>query len=240
MSENKKQAALNRAVFTQDTFDSGSLTVLTTLIHRFPEAGDYEVYVHSARKPVRRLHVHVSPEYGDNQINLDLSNPEGGDHACGCGARAGYELAAGGVMGFYVSQGAGRYSVQITQMDNQKEKKRTLLKSEEDVPEGDFFAVTLVRPGTYRVVTSNGNEEKKIRVRMPKGKPYRVDEAVLIRLRKSGDFERRGVQLYPGQSVVFQMDTSARIRLMLDEAEDGIQAPSRRPKPRRRNPKQGA
>jgi hypothetical protein len=237
MAENKRQAALNRSVFTQTAFDSSSLTVLTTLIHRFPEPGDYELFISSLRKPVRRLHVHVSPAIGDYQVNLDLASLDGGERSCGCGSAGGYELAVGGVMSFFVSKGSDKFSVKITQADDANKRKRTLLRSEEDVPEGDFFAVTLVQPGTYRAVTSDGREKKIIRVRMPKGKPYRVDEAMLIRVRKGGDFERRSVQLYPGQSVVFQMDRSTRIQLILEEGEGRPRAPDRRRKAQGRGSK---
>jgi hypothetical protein len=60
----RKNVVLNRPVFAQQVFDSRSLTVLTTLFHRFPEAGDYDLTIWRDERMVHRAHVRVSMEGG--------------------------------------------------------------------------------------------------------------------------------------------------------------------------------
>ena len=92
---------LNRPVFTQTAFDSRALTVLTTLLHRFPEAGRYQVRVQRGERREQQFEVQVSADYGAQQVNIDLATlnleTSGG---CGCEPKNRYELAVGGVLGF--------------------------------------------------------------------------------------------------------------------------------------------
>lgn len=53
----RKNVVLNRPVFTQQAFDSRALTVLTTLFHRFPEAGDYNLTIWRDERMIHRAHV---------------------------------------------------------------------------------------------------------------------------------------------------------------------------------------
>ena len=56
---NGKSVVLNRAIFSQRSFDSAALTVLTSLFHRFPEAGDYDLFVRRGEQVVHLSLIHI-------------------------------------------------------------------------------------------------------------------------------------------------------------------------------------
>ena len=63
---------LNRPVFTQHRFSSFALTVLSTLIHRFSEAGNYQVTV-TGGGSTRTDSLSVSLVGTHQQVNIDMS-----------------------------------------------------------------------------------------------------------------------------------------------------------------------
>jgi hypothetical protein len=70
----RRPAVLNRAVFTNRTFDSRALSVLTTLVHRFVEPGHYDVFVRRNGSVVHRTQVDVAPDHARTQVNVDMAN----------------------------------------------------------------------------------------------------------------------------------------------------------------------
>ena len=118
----RRPAVLNRAVFTNRTFDSRALSVLTTLVHRFVEPGHYDVFVRRNGSVVHRTQVDVSPDHARTQVNVDMANVPESKRACGCHGDAAIELRAGGALVFYVSAGVGGYSVTITNRGARDEK----------------------------------------------------------------------------------------------------------------------
>ncbi len=224
----RKSVVLNRPVFAQRVFDSRALTVLTTLFHRFPEAGDYDLQVWRDERLIHRAPVRVVAEGAPHQIHLDLAAlMEMGEP---------YVLAVGGVIGFYVSQGVGQYRVGIAQFTPRE--KAVRLDNRRAIPEGDLFAVTLVRPGVYHVLQTEGRGEGEIRVRLPRGEPYRPDQATRVTIGKGGALEPRTVEILAGQSVVFWCTVSASLRIEWVKEEDAgppIQRPWP-PRPERQRP----
>ena len=137
----RKNITLNRAVFTQQVFDSTRLTVLTSLFHHFPNEGTYDLIVRRGSEVIARTNVCVEGNDCQTQLNLDLAHlhpPDGG-----------YKLDVGGVLGFFVSEGSGGYTVNITHTGERE--KRVLLNNADAVAEGGVFAVTLLRPGSYQM-----------------------------------------------------------------------------------------
>jgi hypothetical protein len=213
-------ATLNRPVFTQRSFESGALTVLTTLLHRFVDTGQYEVFIKRADAVIHRAAVSVAPEHGRQQVNLDMANVIESKRACGCEGDAAIELRTGGVLGFYVSTGTGRYSVTARNLEVKDRSYPTPLDSNQGVPAGDFFALTLVRPGVYRVTAKPGGEAS-VTVRVPADEQgYRPDRPTLVTVRKDG-FNPKTIDIFSGQSVVFQIETAAQIRAELTKDEGG-------------------
>lgn len=213
-------AVLNRPVFTQRSFDSSALTVLATLLHRFVDAGTYEVFIMRSDVVIHRAAVDVAPEHPRQQINLDMANVVESKRACGCEGDAAIELRTGGVLGFYVSTGTGKYSVTARNLNVTDRSIRPALESRQGVPAGDLFALTLVRPGGYRVTAKPGGDAS-ITVRVPGDeKEYRPDRPTLVTVRKGG-FDPKSIEIFSGQSVVFQIESPAEIRAELIKDEGG-------------------
>ena len=235
MKAENRRPTLNRALFAARPLESGALAPLTTLLHRFTEPGDYELFVRRDGQMVGRSIVRVvgelpraAPPRGTDaprvptplaagathQTNIDLA--AFGAAVAGCAPEATTTvLATGGVIGFYVSEGTSRHTVTITRLVG--EKKETVLDSTAGVPEGDFFAVTLVRPGVYTVANRLGEGQMKVEVKLPTEKGYRPNEGVIVQVSRGG-FDPAGVSLYSGQSILFQCRTAAQFTVELAKA----------------------
>jgi hypothetical protein len=236
MKSERRTIALNRALFTNRPLDSAAVTALVTLLHRFTEAGDYELFVSrdgqlAARSSIQVVGELPEPPRGEpgsaarpksrssgapNQINLDLATI--GEAADELHAATGSTVATGGIMGFYVSGGTGRYTVTITRIVG--DKKETVLDSAKGVPEGDFFAVTFVRPGLYSVVNRLADAKASVRVDLPKPGDYRPGRATLVQAVRGG-FEPGELSLFSGQSLLFQCQTPSQIVVELVEPAPG-------------------
>ena len=223
MNPTRRPAVLNRAVFSNRTFDSRALSVLTTLVHRFLEAGHYEVFVRRAGSIVHRTDVHVAPDHPRLQVNVDMANVPESKRACGSQGDDAIELRTGGAIAFYVSAGVGGYSVTVADRRAGDEKTGMALDSSQGVPAGGLFALTLVQPGSYRISTSS-RAEAQVAVRLPlREKGYRPDRVTVITLRKDG-FDPKSVEIFSGQSVAIQCEIGADIRADLIKEDGG--APS--------------
>jgi hypothetical protein len=243
----QKRVLLNRAVFAQRPFDSGALTVLTTLLHRFAEPGDYDITVRSPGKRDRSLRVQVTTSSAPDQINIDLAalDRPAGEPGC-CPGESDYTLQTNGVMGFYASQGVDAYSLVIKRRDLRE--KKVFLDSASQIPAGDLFAVTLVRPGAYKVTdVLSGKFETLIQVGMPpiarpeqgpkpgqKGRQpktppgdagrYRPDQPTLVTFDKNG-FSSKEIRLFAGQSAVFHCQVPARLRVEAAQKDEAAGQP---------------
>jgi hypothetical protein len=217
--------ALNRAVFTQRTLDSRSLTVLASLFHRFTEAGSYEAFFRQGDRIIQRANVQVVEENAPNQLTIDLATLQ--EQAEDCDQKP-YILAVGGVLGFFVSSGTAAYSVTVTRLTritDREGRKETLLDSARAIPAGDLFAITLVRPGMYRAVNELTQAEMRISVSLPRGEHYRADEPSLVRCSDAG-FEPKGVKTLAGRSLAFHCTAPAQIRVELERAEEPTGGPA--------------
>jgi plastocyanin len=223
---------LNRAVFSQHSFDSAALTVLTTLFHHFPEAG--HLFLQRGDQVLQRTYVHVVTENAPQQLDIDLARL--GEPKKDCESDA-YTVIAGGVIAFHVSQGVGQYNVTISQ--SAAGETHTLLNNREGVPEGDLFAVTLVQPGTYRVTGMEGQGTCEITVELPQGRKYRVDQVTLVEIGKDGTFSPSTLQILAGQTVIFLCRVLTRIRVeqQPDVTPTAMAEPGKRQRYTLRNPR---
>lgn len=240
MERAEKQVVLNRAVFTRSSFESGSLTVLTSLFHRFPRTGRYRAHVQHASRPLRDLTVVVDEASSRLQANLDLSNLDD-ERGCCCDDEGNVDLAVNGVVGFYPSTGVGGYRVVVTDVTTRAEQAEggheVVLDNEKGVPAGDYFAVVLTRPGSYVLAARNARTELK--VTLPQRERLRTDEPTLVVLNSDG-FTPRSLNLLAGRALVIQCDIDAELRLELVQAEDGEEPERpRRRTYRRARPKEG-
>ncbi len=222
-------------LFTQVGLDSGSLTMLGGVTHRFLEAGQYRGVVYRGGESIGKFYINVDKNSPVAQANIDLaafdtSLPAPATSAtpttCGCqgdGSKAEttFELNPKGYAVFHVSAGAGGYAVRASKAAEDPRQQNQF--DSRELKGEDIFSAVILRPGTYSA--SNGLNAKakgKITVGYPKlGKTaYRPPSPAKVLCSESG-FEPASLELQPGQAVLFQANAPARITLELVKADDG-------------------
>ena len=177
---------INQGLLVQRPFSSKTLQVLTTLIHRFSQKGDYDLFIRRDGQLIHRALVQVVTDNAPHQIDIDMAALAVNSSDKQDVKR--YAIKTIGALCFYASQGMGSYTVMLIHLG--KKHKEVVLDSSRQLPAGDFFAVTPVEPGVYRVTCSETNSKAELQVLMPKqGDEYRPDRPVLLSLSEHG-FER--------------------------------------------------
>jgi hypothetical protein len=214
VSEFRQDVVINRALLVNAALDSAAIAVRGTVFHVFTESGDHDVTVLRDGDTVSRLTVTVQAEGAPPQVNLDLAGLEvDADRSAQCMCQ--YAVREGGVMGFAVGQGIGRYAVVIDHTAGGGS--RTVLDSRGQLPAGDLFAVTLINPGTYRATNLASQARLQITVAMPaQGEPYNPAWPTLIRAGDHG-FDPAEAHILAGQSIVLLAEAPARFHVELVE-----------------------
>lgn len=207
MNELRNDVVINRALLANPALDSSAIAVRGTLFHVFREAGDHDVTILRDGRVTGRFTVTVQAEGATPQVNLDLARLEAGADRSGSGT-CHYAIREGGVMGFAVGLGIGRYAVIIGHTGGGGS--RTVLDSRGQLPAGDLFAVTLITPGTYRATNLASQARLQITVAMPRrDAPYSPARPTLVRAGDQG-FDPAEAHILAGQSIVLLAETPAR------------------------------
>jgi hypothetical protein len=207
VSELRHDVVINRLLLVNPALDSGAIAVRGTVFHVFAESGDHDVTILRDGRVTGRFTVAVQPEGAVPQVNVDLAGLAAGADRSG-NITAHYAIREGGVMGFAVGLGVGRYAVVIGHTAGGGS--RTVLDSRGQLPAGDLFAVTLITPGTYRATNLNTQARLPITVAMPgRGEPYSPARPTLVRAGDHG-FDPAAAHILAGQSIVFLAETPAR------------------------------
>lgn len=210
---------LNKHLFSATRTASNDLTVLGTLVHRFPDDGDYLVSVSQNGEPVGERLVVVDEEYHSRQATIDLAAVDSAidqeDRDCGCEGESFHCIRPDGHVTFHVSSGPGGYDVVVDPLAE-----RDVREFEgNELTEYDHFAATLLRPGTYTMRNTLAETEGEITVAYPDPDRDRPSEAARVTASDDG-FEPESVDVVPAQGVVFEMDDPARIVVELDEPHE--------------------
>ena len=213
----------DRNLFTQIGLDSGSLTMLGSVVHSFGEPGEYRGSLHGAGKQAV-FYVTVDRESPIGQVNIDLAalaNPAPLAQEC-CDEpekRNRFSVNPKGYAVFQVSQGSGGFYVHIRRaMENPKER----VYDSRRLGEGDIFTAVLLRPGTYSVANTLGNAKGEIVVSYPEAgkRGYRPPAPVRVQVTKES-FDPRSIRLGPAQGLLFDCRAEARILIELRKPDDG-------------------
>lgn len=216
---------VNHQLFTQTSVDTGALTMLGTIVHRFPEPGEY-LGVAERGSEARSFHVRVDADSPAMQVNVDLASlgpvPPGSPN-CGCKHGEGrphptFVVNPAGYVVFHVSGGAGGYRVRVGRL----EKPKALLFDSTRLDGDDLFAVTLIRPGTYSVRNTITKASGEIVVAYPKAgrRPYRPPAPVEIECTEKTLRPSR-IRLKAAQGQVYRFGTPSRIGIELVKPDDG-------------------
>jgi hypothetical protein len=213
----------DRNLFSQIGLDSGSLTMLSAVIHSFREPGEYRGTVGTEEEGRAVFYVSVDKDSPAAQVNIDLSalvQPADTEKDCGCEERKNrFSVNPKGYAVFHVSGGAGGYHVHLRRARENADEK---VFDSRELDDGDIFSAVILRPGTYSVTNAHAKARAEIVVPYPQvGKtPYRPPAPVRVQATR-GHFEPRRIELQPGQGLLFECKTPSRIKIELEKPDDG-------------------
>jgi hypothetical protein len=212
-------------LFTQVNLDSGSLTMLGSVIHSFPDPGEYRGSVHKAKGEQAVFYITVDKNSSVAQANIDLAalreySGATQSDCCGDSQENRYTVNPKGYVVFHVSSGTGGFSVHVRRsVEDTKEK----VFNSEVLDAGDFFSAAILRPGKYSVANRQAKSRAELVVSYPQigGKTaYRPPAPVHVQIGPNG-FEPARIELKPGQGVVFDIKARSRIVIELLKPDDG-------------------
>jgi hypothetical protein len=257
-------AVLDQRFLRQTSFDSASPAGTGIVVHRFERDGEFHLRVCRGEETVQRVRVNVGRGAGGDDD--DSPGKHGGPRQ---GRPGGDPLAAerppaDGTEARAVSLDVTmllRPGTEPPELEDLPSRGYLAITSSQPFPEhhvvvsaadaGDvldtrrlghrsLFAVTLIRPGRYRLVNAITGAEAVVVVTYPEvGKtPYRPPAPLEIQCTTEG-FGARTFTISPAQGIVFRLATESRIQLELVEPDDGPhgdqpprKASMRRPPPR--------
>lgn len=232
----RKRPLVNRELFTQVGADSGALTMLAVVAHRFCEAGDYVGAVMRGEEEVGSFRLRADESSPATQVDIDLASlgpgPRRGDPECDCRAEDSdpiFVVNPSGYALFHVSGGPGGHWVRVGRMREGED----IAFDSHHLDDEDLFMLTLIRPGTYSVRNTLTKAQGEIVVPFPKPakEPYRQPAPIEITC-AGKSFRPARTKVQAGQGVVWRFKGPARIQLELVKPDDG---PTKR-QPKRTRP----
>ena len=204
---------IKRELFTQKIFDSGSLGIMTSVIHQFARAGSYQASVLKDGKIIGSFGFTVEDSEKASQLTIDLATVASGFNRrnkaddCNCiETESAHVVSSNGYVVFYASTGSG-YSVRVGQAgDRAADFDSARLNS------GDFFTLALLEPTTYSVINREGRAKTDIAVsfKPQDAKRLRGLEPVYVDV-KGEVFKPLRIKLISTQGLIFRIYEPARI-----------------------------
>lgn len=225
---------LDRNLFTQIGLDSGSLTMLGTVVHSFGHAGEYRGVVHEGPQVRAVFTISVDNNSADAHASIDLAALAGGgdraqpqgDTCCtgaGTASKGGgprrFTVNPRGYVLFHVSSGEGKYYVHVRRADADQ---KDMGYDSRILAAGDVFTAIVLRPGSYSIVNHSTGTRGELSVAYPKRGERRYQPPPPVRVvcgQKS--FEPARLQTDPGQGVIFECRAPSRIQITLEKPDDG-------------------
>ena len=225
---------INRFLFSQSTIDSGSLTPHSTLVCKFTDPGEYQGIIMKGSGIVSRFKLNVLDERPSsrlsslstinsketsqltdvnkqvsdtsNQINIDLSN-----------IMSTYTLRKGDYAVFYVSTGAGGYSIEIYRFEKGSQIKTF---DSKELKDGVIFSAMVIRPGTYLITNTINDAKAELVINYPElGKMKKILIPINIES-NTKEIVPNKINIDPSQGLIFRINTLSRIRIELTKPED--------------------
>ena len=208
--------------------DSGALTMLGAVVHRFEEPGEYRGTVRGGGAIERTFYLSVDKESAVAAADIDLAKlagslPRKAEKDAGCCTDEGevrFSVNPRGYVLFRVSGGQGGYSVNLRRADPNE---KTPVFNSTALDGGASFSARVLRPGTYAVTNARGKAPRAtLTVAYPPKafSGYRPPEALKVEVTERG-FAPDKIQLMPAQGLIFDCRAPARIGITLEKADDG-------------------
>ncbi|MCB9383780.1 MAG: hypothetical protein H6509_04130 [Bryobacterales bacterium] len=225
-------ATVNRLLFTTTVFDSGSLGMLTSVIHQFSEPGVYQAAIRQNGASAGTRSFEVVAEGGEMQLNVDLARSKTSEphtEDCGCKSARGSlpKVSAKGFVLFYVSQGQG-YSVRAGLADAGEKAKAAF--DSETLGKGDLFALSLLEPAKFSMANRKGGAKGEIVVSVLSPQPRRMEalDPTYVEVGDAG-FKPAKLKVSSTQGIIFRMQAAARIVIERQGADRKGDTGPRRP-----------
>lgn len=217
---------LDKSMIRGGLVDSGSLSTLSSVVHRIEGQGEYRgtVYRGTVKVGTFSLSVSDSPETQKadaaipRQVSIDLIDFDNTAGAKAKDAPRTLTLRTGGIVLFFVSRGSGEYAVELSRRETKKESVTVF--DSRLLSKGDVFITHVMRPGRYAVRDSRGKGTAELTVEYPEvGKLTRKMEPVMVEY-KEGKMSPGTVKIQSVQAVMFSCMQESRILIELKKAED--------------------
>ena len=224
-------AALDSNLFSQIGLDSGSLTILGSVIHKFSEPGNYRgiIFKKEIEYAKKIFYISIDKNSPIVQANIDLAELMESNRSeiglCKCCKRKGdlenhFILNPNGYALFHVSHEAGGYAVSVEKVSEEQSDRRPF--DSRWLDDGDIFSAIIIRPGKYSVTNLITSCKGEIIVTYPKidkvdygpKDPIRVDIG-------QEEVELKAIEINPGQGILFNIKAPSRIKIELLKPDDG-------------------
>jgi hypothetical protein len=232
-------------LFQQFDLDSGSLSMLGTIVHQMSQPGQYRGV--SLRNDQRNAVFYLTVEKASpiNQVNIDLAalaEPSGQPSTCGCSSpHAGalhFTLAAKGYVVYHVSSGSGGYSLHVNPAAETPQAREF---DSLELKGGDLFAATFLRPGVYsaRNMALRGSEkavgEIDVAYPVPGKTRYQPPQPIRVESTPKG-LSPAKIRLHALQGCIFVCQTPSRIKIDLvrpcDPPSQSVGRPTAKSRPK--------
>lgn len=211
---------LDANLYNQIGLDSGSLTMLGTIVHPITEPGEYRGVVHRGESVEAVFYIKVDKESAAARTDIDLTIISGeSSDECKCSSDHHFTVNPRGYIVFHVSKGSGGYFIIVEKAEENSKVKPF---DSRDLKEGDLFAATILRPGIYSVTNLHTKSKGEIVVTYPHVGKFVNPPPQPVRITSSRDaHEPKKVIIQPGQGLIFEPKVSSRFKIDLLKADDG-------------------
>lgn len=223
------KAQINRELFTQKTFDSGALGVMTSVIHQFSRPGRYQASVQKNDEQTASFTFRVDEAAENTQLNIDLAGftrrQRNDKDDCCCHDDEELVVSSKGYVVFYVSTGSG-YSVKAGELESEK-----VEFDSQTLQTGDLFALSLLEPTKYSLTNLNNRASGEINVYFSEDIAKKLKNLETFYVEASAEgFNPPQLQLAATQGLVFRVADGAASRIVI-EKRDSADAGDEQPRP---------
>ncbi|HKZ85838.1 MAG TPA: hypothetical protein VJ793_19545 [Anaerolineae bacterium] len=206
-------AKANRYILTQASWDSGRLTPLASVMHRFQEPGQYQGIVLHGTETVGLFDLVVDEKSPEAQVNIDLEAVYQRRYAQTGGGNP-FVVNPRQPTAFYVARGRGGYAVVVYRSDAGR---RAAEFDSRELKDGDVFTLTPIRRGIYSA-TNKGAAKGEIQVQKRKGRSIPT-QPVIIECTEKG-FKPEKAKAEFSQPLFYVIKTPSRITIQLEQQPD--------------------
>jgi hypothetical protein len=213
-----QKAIINRGTLLQSGFDSGRLTPLCLVIHKFQTAGEYLGTVLRDDRPAGNFRLSVNRNSTDKQVNIDLAAlPAAEPRQPGIQPATQFTIQPGGNVVFYVSRTQGGNAVVVHPAGAPAQ----VVFDSRALDKGDVFLVTLLRPGQYQLTNTVNKIQSQVKVAYPvQGAAPLTRLAVQTTNVGQKQFGSTNMELEGIQGLAVRCDVPSRLQMQISQAID--------------------